>query len=57
MTVVIIKVHIPSEKNAELLALTLGMRKEAHLKEHRFFKGQWWDTVIMGVLCSEWFDF
>lgn len=39
------------------LCRRLGMRKEAHLKEHRFFKGQWWDTVIMAVLHSEWCDF
>lgn len=33
---------------------SLGMRQEAHLKEHRFFKGQWWDTVILAILKSEW---
>ncbi|TOK31165.1 GNAT family N-acetyltransferase, partial [Vibrio parahaemolyticus] len=24
--------------------------------EHRFFKGQWWDTVIWTVLRTEWQD-
>ncbi|CAI2318580.1 hypothetical protein IFVP18_C150598 [Vibrio parahaemolyticus] len=28
------------------LCKSLGMRQEAHFREHRFFKGQWWDTVI-----------
>jgi len=36
------------------LCHSLGMRKEAHFKEHRFFKGQWWDTVVLAVLRSEW---
>ncbi|RTZ14405.1 N-acetyltransferase [Vibrio aquaticus] len=33
---------------------SLGMRQEAHLREHRFFKDQWWDTVILAILKSEW---
>ncbi|MBF9000883.1 GNAT family N-acetyltransferase [Vibrio nitrifigilis] len=36
------------------LCQSLGMRQEAHFKEHRFFKGQWWDTVVLAVLRSEW---
>ena len=36
------------------LCKSLGMRQEAHFKEHRFFKGRWWDTVVLAVLRSEW---
>lgn len=35
------------------LCKSLGMRQEAHFREHRFFKGQWWDTVIWAVLRTE----
>lgn len=38
------------------LCKSLGMRQEAHFREHRFFKGQWWDTVIWAVLRTEWQD-
>ena len=36
------------------LCKSLGMRQEAHFREHRFFKGQWWDTVVLAVLRTEW---
>ena len=36
------------------LCKSLGMRQEAHFMEHRFFKGQWWDTVVLAVLRAEW---
>lgn len=36
------------------LCQSLGMRQEAHFREHRFFKGQWWDTVVLAVLRTEW---
>lgn len=36
------------------LCKSLGMRQEAHFREHRFFKGRWWDTVVLAVLRSEW---
>ncbi|MEK2098897.1 GNAT family protein [Vibrio parahaemolyticus] len=38
------------------LCKSLGMRQEAHFREHRFFKGQWWDTVTWAVLRTEWQD-
>ena len=31
-----------------------GMKEEARFKNHRFFKGKWWDTVVLAVLRSEW---
>ncbi|EKO3550238.1 GNAT family N-acetyltransferase [Vibrio fluvialis] len=36
------------------LCQSLGMRKEAHFREHRYFKGKWWDTVVLAVLRKEW---
>ncbi|TVX98672.1 GNAT family N-acetyltransferase [Cohnella terricola] len=31
----------------------IGMRKEGHLREHRFFKGKWHDSFVYAILCSE----
>lgn len=36
------------------LCQSLGMRKEAHFRENRFFKGQLWDTVVLAILRDEW---
>ncbi|EJL6400951.1 GNAT family protein [Vibrio cidicii] len=36
------------------LCKSLGMRQEAYYRENRFFKGQWWDTVVLAMLRSEW---
>lgn len=36
------------------LCQQLGMRKEALFKENRYFKGRWWDTVVLAILRSEW---
>lgn len=32
----------------------LGMRQEGRLRENEFFKGRWWDTLLYGILESEW---
>lgn len=32
----------------------LGMRREAHFREHQWFKDRWWDTCIYAVLDHEW---
>ncbi len=32
----------------------LGMRTEGRLREHEFFKGRYWDTLIFSILESEW---
>jgi ribosomal-protein-alanine N-acetyltransferase len=32
----------------------LGMRLEGHLREHRYYKNRWWDTLIYGILYDEW---
>ena len=31
----------------------IGMKKEGHLREHRFFKGQWHDSLLYAILRSE----
>ncbi|MEZ9231434.1 GNAT family N-acetyltransferase [Vibrio amylolyticus] len=55
-----LKVHriyaetISKNRSAIKLCQSLGMRQEAHFKEHRFFKNQWWDTIVLAVLRSEW---
>ncbi len=32
----------------------VGMRQEAHLRESLWFKGEWVDDMIFGILESEW---
>ncbi|MEZ4388056.1 MAG: GNAT family protein [Candidatus Krumholzibacteriia bacterium] len=43
-------------RNAPSIALLerVGMRREAHFRESLWFKGEWVDDVIFGVLKSEW---
>ncbi len=45
---------ISDNRAATTMCRQFGMRKEAHLVEHRYFKGRWWDTVIFAMLHSEW---
>jgi ribosomal-protein-alanine N-acetyltransferase len=32
----------------------LGMRREAHFREHQWYKDRWWDTLIYAILDHEW---
>jgi [ribosomal protein S5]-alanine N-acetyltransferase len=32
----------------------LGMRREAHFREHDYFKGRWWGSLIYALLDHEW---
>lgn len=32
----------------------LGMKREGRLRENKYFKGRWWDTLIYGILAEEW---
>jgi RimJ/RimL family protein N-acetyltransferase len=32
----------------------LGMRREARLREHQFYRDRWWDTLIYAILEGEW---
>ncbi len=36
------------------LCKSLGMRQEGYYRENLFFKGRWWDTVVLAILRSEW---
>ncbi|ATL91739.1 GNAT family N-acetyltransferase [Aeromonas sp. CU5] len=45
---------ISQNRAAIRLCKALGMRQEGYFREHRFFKDQWWDTVVLAVLLSEW---
>jgi RimJ/RimL family protein N-acetyltransferase len=38
------------------VAQKLGMRKEAHLVENVFLKGEWCDSLIFAILKREWRD-
>ena len=43
-------------RNAASMALfaRLGMRREAHFRQSLWFKGEWADDVVFGMLRSEW---
>jgi RimJ/RimL family protein N-acetyltransferase len=43
-------------RNAPSIALVerVGMRLEAHFRESLWFKGQWVDDMVFGILASEW---
>lgn len=45
---------ISENTRARALAEHLGMRLEAEFRQHRFFRGRWWDTVIYAILKDEW---
>lgn len=32
----------------------LGLRQEGKLRDSRWMKGRWWDTVLYGILEDEW---
>ena len=32
----------------------VGFRPEGRLRENEYFKGRWWDTLVYGLLRSEW---
>ena len=32
----------------------LGMRREAHFREHQYYRNRWWDTLIYAILSHEW---
>ena len=44
-----------SENTASARVLEkLGLRQEGHLRHNRWFKKQWWDTLLYGLLKQEW---
>jgi len=32
----------------------LGMKREGHLRENKYFKDRWWDMLIYAILADEW---
>ena len=32
----------------------LKMHREGRMRENRWFKGRWWDTLVYGILADEW---
>lgn len=44
----------PRNDASVALCLRLGMRHEAHFREHMWFKGEWADTGIYAILEQEW---
>lgn len=45
---------ISENTRARLLAERLGMKLEGELRQNRFFRGRWWNTVIYSILMDEW---
>ncbi|MEA3404189.1 MAG: GNAT family protein [Pseudomonadota bacterium] len=45
---------IEENRAAINLCKKFGMRVEAKFIEHRYFKGRWWNTVLLALLKSEW---
>ena len=47
--------HLDARNTASARVLErAGLRREAHLVENEFIKGEWADEVIYGILRSEW---
>lgn len=44
----------PRNDASVALCLRLGMRHEAHFREHMWFKGDWADTGVYAILEHEW---
>jgi RimJ/RimL family protein N-acetyltransferase len=34
----------------------VSLRLEGHLRETRYYKGRWWDSLVYGILEHEWHD-
>jgi RimJ/RimL family protein N-acetyltransferase len=44
----------PQNLPAWTLLERLGMRREGHLRQSLWFKGQWADEYLYAILCEEW---
>jgi RimJ/RimL family protein N-acetyltransferase len=46
------------EDNARAIAVyrRVGFREEGRLRQDRFLEGRYWDTLVMGIMKSEWQD-
>jgi RimJ/RimL family protein N-acetyltransferase len=43
-----------SESRSSSASERIGMRLEGHYHEDTWFKGEWGDTAVYGLLASEW---
>jgi RimJ/RimL family protein N-acetyltransferase len=50
----IVAVCIDANVDSVRLLRRLGMRQEAHLRDNVFFKGEWADQLVFGLLEAEW---
>jgi RimJ/RimL family protein N-acetyltransferase len=50
----IVAVCIDANLRSVRLLRRLGMRQEAHLRDNVFFKGEWADQLVFGLLEDEW---
>lgn len=56
----ILKLHkigawcIANNRGSARVLEKLGMQLEGRLRENEYFKGRWWDTLMYGLLKSEW---
>jgi RimJ/RimL family protein N-acetyltransferase len=44
----------PRNEPSVALLKRVGMRQEAHFRESLWFKGEWVDDMVFGILGSEW---
>ncbi len=44
----------PRNKSCISLLERVGMRQEAHFRESLWFKGEWVDDMVFGILAKEW---
>ncbi|HLM67309.1 MAG TPA: GNAT family protein, partial [Longimicrobium sp.] len=50
-----IHAHCVAENEASARVLTrVGLRQEARLRDHQFFKDRFWDVTIFGMMRDEW---
>lgn len=45
---------VADNTGSERVLEKLGMRREAHFREHQWHRGRWWDTLIYALLDHEW---
>lgn len=44
----------PANTGSARVMERLGMRREAHLRQNLWAKGEWWDTLVYAILDHEW---
>ena len=45
---------VPENRASQRVMEGLGMRREGRLRQTRWYKGRWWDTLVYGMLEDEW---